>query len=187
MITGAAYMELLGHLERGEITKEEYLAAFSILKSTSAPPRTPEVRPERISPSISAPLKFRASVIRNNILVFLVFGGLAFWLAGGFPTILVMVGLYTCISFSHDMKIQDGIVTIQHGLISKDEIEISLADVRSFRRKQTFSQMCLGLSDVEFYTAGDKPDGIFEGITDAERLHAYIKQWQRENNAGSRR
>ncbi|MEY9828910.1 putative membrane protein YdbT with pleckstrin-like domain [Sinorhizobium fredii] len=186
MSTAAAHLELLGHLERGEITKEEYLAAFSILKSTSIRTRASEVRSER-SPSISAPLKFRASVFRNNIFLFLVCALLLFWLAGGLPTIVVMVCLYAFISFSHDMKIHDGIVTIQHGLISKDQIEISLADVRSFRKKQTFSQMCLGLSDVEFYTAGDKPDGIFEGMTDADKLHAYIKQRQRENNVGRRR
>lgn len=65
-------------------------------------------------------------------------------------------------------------IRFETGVLSKEHSEISRANVRSLKVRQSLLDRVMGVGTVEVYTAGDRPEIIVKGLPDPHQVREII-------------
>lgn len=73
------------------------------------------------------------------------------------------------------VKVENGELLIEKGLLSKDRTEIKISNIRTVKMKQSLFQRMLGTGDIEVYTAGDSPEAAAQDMPRPSELRDLLK------------
>ena len=94
------------------------------------------------------------------------------WL--GMPrAILLVIVAYR--HFSWRFSIAGGVIESRRGVIAREVRSVRVEDVRSINVRQSILQRLLLLGDIEFSTAGDEAEVVFEGISNPLKVKNEIQ------------
>jgi uncharacterized membrane protein YdbT with pleckstrin-like domain len=64
---------------------------------------------------------------------------------------------------------------LSRGILSKEQIDIDVREIRTVHVRQKFWQRVFGVGMIEVYTTGDDPELSLDGMPDPNRVRDYIK------------
>ncbi|WOJ93697.1 PH domain-containing protein [Congregibacter variabilis] len=73
------------------------------------------------------------------------------------------------------VRVSDGEIMLEKGLLSKDRTELKLSNIRSTKLVQSFGQRIFGTGDVQVFTAGDSPELVASGMPKPQELRQLLK------------
>jgi len=65
-------------------------------------------------------------------------------------------------------------VSFEKGILNKEHSEVSMANIRTVKVKQSLLERLFGVGTVEIYTAGDAPEIVARGLPDPHRIRELI-------------
>lgn len=116
-------------------------------------------------------------MFRNSPIGFIISLALIFSFGVG---ILILLAWYLSCRGSY-LKIEDGDMLFEKGILSKNRIEISISKIRSVRVNQSFFQRMFDVGTVEVYTAGDNPELTINGIPHPNEVRTLVKEIQNKD------
>lgn len=73
---------------------------------------------------------------------------------------------------------ENGDVSYQKGIASKEKIELQAAEIRSVKVKQSLFARMMNAGNLEIYTTGDTPEVSIAGITNPDHIRETLKNLQ---------
>lgn len=107
------------------------------------------------------------SMMRNSPITTIIFGTLTLGLIPFFWRGGQVLRIY-----------DNGDISYQKGITSREHIEIQAAEVRSVKVKQSLFERIMGAGSLEIYTTGDKPEIAISGISNPNEIRETLKVLQ---------
>jgi len=114
------------------------------------------------------------SMFKNEPITFIVF------------VLLIVVGIGVVFLLIWYLKtkatkltVTNSMVTLEKGLLSKEHSELYIDTIRTVKVKQSFFNRIFGVGSLQFYTAGDSPEVVVNGMPDPHKIREIIKSSQR--------
>lgn len=117
------------------------------------------------------------AMFRNHPLLFI---GSVLLIAAFGLGILILLYWYLKVR-SVRLTITGNLVHLSRGLLSKEQIDLDVQEIRAVHVKQRFLQRVFNVGTLEFYTAGDTAELTLDGMPDPNRVRDYIRKQVQEN------
>jgi uncharacterized membrane protein YdbT with pleckstrin-like domain len=66
------------------------------------------------------------------------------------------------------------VMHLTRGILSKDQLDINIHEIRTVRIKQSFWQRVFGVGQIEVFTSGDVPEFTLPGMPDPSFIRDYV-------------
>ncbi len=113
------------------------------------------------------------AMFRNNPLGFVLS---VLLIPVGVGIIILLIWYLKCMATR--IEVQDSVIVLETGLLSKDRTELNISGIRSINVYQSFFNRIFGVGRVEIFTAGDDPEITVAGIPDPNEFRNIVKSYQ---------
>lgn len=93
--------------------------------------------------------------------------------AGGLGLLILLYWFLQCKATA--LRVSDGHIYLEEGLLSKSRSEIDCDSVRSVKVEQSFLNRIFGVGSIEIYTAGDQAEMLVKGLPNPNDIRDVIK------------
>jgi len=114
------------------------------------------------------------SMFKNQPITFIVFVLLIFAGVG-----IIFLLIWYLKAKATKLTVTNSMITLERGLFSKEHSELYTDTIRTVKVKQSFFNRIFGVGSLQFYTAGDSPEVVVNGMPDPHKIREIIQSSQR--------